>query len=92
MAETIDALTVEYVEAGMVMLKELDKVILTKGAWCTILYKIQTWNRSKKSYNPVSYTIRRYRKRGGEFRQHSKFAISNNEQAKKIVDTLIKWM
>ncbi|AKQ33639.1 hypothetical protein [Candidatus Coxiella mudrowiae] len=92
MSETIDDLTVEYVEDGIVTLRQLDKVILTKGAWCTILYKIQTWNRSKQAYNPVSYTIRRYQKRSGEFKQRYKFTISSNEQAQKIVDALTKWM
>ncbi|WP_100622974.1 hypothetical protein [Candidatus Coxiella mudrowiae] len=92
MSETIDDLTVEYVEDGIVTLRQLDKVILTKGAWCTILYKIQTWNRSKQAYNPVSYTIRRYQKRAGEFKQRYKFTISSNEQAQKIVDALTKWI
>ncbi|WP_264435451.1 hypothetical protein [Coxiella endosymbiont of Dermacentor marginatus] len=50
----------------------------------TILYKIQTWNQSKKSYNPVSYTIGRYQRRGCEFKQHSKFTISTNKQAKNL--------
>ncbi|WP_304985141.1 hypothetical protein [Coxiella-like endosymbiont] len=92
MSEIIDDLTVEYVEDGIVTLRQLDKIILTKGVWCTILYKIQTWNRSKQAYNPVSYTIRRYQKHAGEFKQRSKFTISSNEQAQKIVDALTKWM
>ncbi len=86
-------LTVEYVEDGVVTLKELDKVVLTKGAWCTlhtILFKIQTWSRSKQEYNPVSYTIRRYQKRSGEFKQRSKFTISSNNQAQKIIDNAIQ--
>ena len=92
MSERIYDLTVEYVEDGIVTLKELDKRILTKGTWCTILYKIQTWNRSKQAYNPVSYTIRRYQKRVGGFKQQSKFTISSNKQARKIVDALTKWI
>lgn len=92
MVETINDLTVECVEDGVVTLKELNKIILTKGAWCTIIYKIQTWNRSKKSYNPVSYTIRRYQRYGCEFKQRSKFTISSNKQAKNIIDALTKWM
>ncbi|MBW5802729.1 hypothetical protein FIV31_04240 [Coxiella endosymbiont of Ornithodoros amblus] len=92
MVESVDDLSVEYVEYGVVTLKELDKVVLTKGAWCTILFKIQTWSRSKQEYNPVSYTIRRYQKRNGEFKQRSKFTISSNDQAQKIIDTLSKWI
>lgn len=92
MAETIEDLTVDYTEDDIVTVKELDKVILTRGAWSTILFKIQTWNRTKEVYDPVHYTIRRYQKRGGEFKQRSKFNISSKEQAKKIVDALSQWI
>lgn len=81
MAESIDDLTVEYVEDGVKTMKEFDKVILSKGTWIIILFKIQIWNRTKQKYNPVSYAIRRYQKRVGEFRQRSKFNISRKEQA-----------
>jgi len=92
MTDTIDDLTVEYVEDGITTIKELDKIILTRGAWSTILFKIQTWNRTKEAYDPISYTIRRYQKRAGEFKQRSKFNISSKEQAQKIIDGLSKWI
>lgn len=92
MAEKVEDLTIEYVEDGVTTIKELDKVILTKGAWCTILYKFQNWNRSKQEYSPVSYSIRRYQKRNGAYQQRSKFNISSNDQATKIIDALNRWM
>ncbi|OGO92672.1 MAG: hypothetical protein A3F10_00500 [Coxiella sp. RIFCSPHIGHO2_12_FULL_42_15] len=92
MAEKIEDLTIEYVEDGVTTIKELDKVILTKGAWCTILYKFQNWNRSKQEYSPVSYSIRRYQKRNGVYQQRSKFNISSNDQAQKIIEALNHWM
>ena len=92
MTDSIDDLTVEYLEHDIATIKELDKSILSKGAWCTILFKIQTWNRAKQEYHPVSYTIRRYQKQGGEFKQRSKFNISSQEQAKKIITILSQWI
>jgi len=92
MAESIEDLTVEYTEDGIKTIKELDKVVLTKGAWCTVIYKIQSWNRAKQIYNPVSYTIRRYQKRSGEYQQRSRFNISSKDQAEKIIETLSKWV
>ena len=41
MAESIDELTVSYVEGGIETTKELDKVVLSKGAWTTVLYRYQ---------------------------------------------------
>jgi len=92
MAATIDELTINYTEDGQLVVKELDKEVLTKGAWSTILYRYQDWNRSKEEYGPEKYTIRRYQKRNGEYMQRSKFNISSREQAEKIITALQNWM
>jgi hypothetical protein len=91
-AETIDELTVEYTEDGVMTTKELDKVVLTKGAWSTILFRYQDWDRKKEEYGPEKYTIRRYQKRNGEYRQQSKFNISSKDQAKQLVEALQTWI
>ena len=44
------------------------------------------------TYGPDRYVIRRYKKSGGEYRQQSKFTISSNDQARRIVDALSRWM
>lgn len=92
MAETIDELTVEYTDEGVVTTKELDKVVLSKGAWSTILFRYQDWDRKKEEYGPEKYTIRRYQKRNGEYRQQSKFNISSKEQAKQLIEALQTWI
>lgn len=92
MAETIDELTVEYSEEGIVTTKELDKVVLSKGAWSTILFRYQDWDRKKEEYGPEKYTIRRYQKRNGEYRQQSKFNISSKDQAKQLIEALQTWV
>ncbi len=91
MAETIDELTVEYTDEGIVTTKELDKVVLSKGAWSTILFRYQDWDRKKQEYGPEKYTIRRYQKRSGEYRQQSKFNISSKDQAKQLIEALQNW-
>jgi hypothetical protein len=92
MAETVDELTVNYEEEGIQVTKELDKKVLTKGAWATIIYRYQDWDRQKSEYGPDKYTIRRYQKRYGEYKQKSKFNISSKEQAQKIIDALEGWI
>jgi hypothetical protein len=91
-AETIDELTISYTEDGVETTKELDKVVLSKGAWSTILYRYQDWDRAKEEYGKEKYTIRRYQKRNGEYQQKSKFNISSSDQAKAIIDALQKWI
>lgn len=92
MAETVDDLTVEYTDEGIVTTKELDKVILSKGAWSTILFRYQDWDRTKQEYGQEKYTIRRYQKRNGQYQQKSKFNISSKDQATKIIEALQQWI
>ena len=92
MAETVEELTVSYMDGDTETVKELDKRVLTKGAWATVIYRYQDWNRAKEEYGPDKYTIRRYQKRNGEYQQKSKFNISSKEQAKNIIAALEEWM
>ena len=91
MAETIDALTIEYVEDDTVIVKQLEKEVLTKGSWTTIMYKYQELDKRTGEYNAPKVSIRRYQKRNGIFRQQSKFNISSQKQAYMICDILKKW-
>ncbi len=92
MAETVDELTVSYTDGGIETVKELDKVVLSKGAWATLIYKYQDWNRTKEEYGPEKYTIRRYQKRDGQYQPKSKFNISSAAQASAIIDALEGWI
>lgn len=92
MASTPEELTLAYSEDGVELVKELDKVILTRGAWTTILFRYQDWDRAKNDFGPEKYSIRRYQKRGGDYLPKSKFNISSREQAKAIVEALNQWI
>lgn len=92
MAENVDEITIDYEEDGVLIVKELDKVILSKGAWSTIIFRYQQWDRKKEEYGPDRYTIRRYRKLHGQYQAQGKFNISSEDQAKKIVDALQGWI
>lgn len=92
MAATVDEITMNYEENGQQLVKELDKVILTKGAWSTILFKYQDWNRKDEEFGPTKFSIRRYQKREGSYRPKSKFNISSVDQAKKVIAGLVPWI
>lgn len=92
MAETIDELTVNYTDSGQLTVKELDKIVLTKGAWSTIIFRYQDLDRKTEEYGKDKYTIRRYQKRNGEYNQKSKFNISSKDQAEKIIEALQGWI
>ncbi|XOF33272.1 MAG: hypothetical protein ACL93V_14900 [Candidatus Electrothrix sp. YB6] len=92
MAADIDEISINYEEEGTLVVKELEKEILTRGAWTTILFRYQEFDRNKQEYGPEKYTIRRYQKRNGEYLSKSKFNISSAGQAGKIINTLNRWI
>jgi len=91
MAETVDEITIKYEKDGAPLVKELDKEILSKGAWTTIMFLYQDLDPKTKEYGPQKISIRRYKKINGEYRQQSKFNIGSAKQAKHIVDIINKW-
>lgn len=91
MAESVEDLSINWEEDGVLKVKELDKEILSKGAWATVMFRYQQWNDAKGEYGLDMYTIRRYRKINGEYRQQSKFNISSVAQAQKIIEALTRW-
>lgn len=92
MSETIDDITISYSENGVETLRELDKKILSKGAWTTILFLYQEWVPAKQHFGEMKYSIRRYQKRNNQYWLKSKFNISSPDQAKKIIETLTQWV
>ncbi len=92
MAADVEELTVNYEEDGVLVVKELDKEVLSKGAWATIIFRYQDLDKKSKEYSPDRYIIRRYQKKDGVYQTKSKFKISSPEQAAKIVSTLQKWL
>ena len=91
MSTSADEITINYEEEGVLLVKELDKVILSKGAWTTILFRYQNFSKATKEYGKDMYTIRRYQKRQGVYLPKSKFNISSAEQARKIIEALQRW-
>lgn len=92
MSATVEDLTVEFEENGQILVKEIDKVVLSKGAWATLMFRYQELKPDTGDYGPDKYCIRRYKKIGGEYKQQSKFTISSQEQAKKIIEALNNWI
>ncbi|MBW2683915.1 MAG: hypothetical protein JRC69_10225 [Deltaproteobacteria bacterium] len=92
MSSTVDDLTVNYEDEGLLVVKQTGKEVLTKGAWATIMYRYNNLNKSSGEYGKDMYTIRRYQKRQGAYIPKSKFNISSTDQAKKIISALEGWI
>jgi hypothetical protein len=92
MAETVDELTIEWIEDGQVVTHELDKVVLTKGTWATLLYKYQDMDKASGQLGKAKFRLQRYQKRQGKYQRKDKFNISSVDQARQIIEVLTRWV
>lgn len=92
MSAEIDDIHINFEEDGVLVVKELDKRVLTRGAWTTVMFKYQEWDKKNNNYGTIKFSIRRYQKRDGEYKQKSKFNISSEDQAKQVIEILQTWL
>ena len=92
MSATADDLTVDYSEGGVRLVQELDKVVLSRGAWTTVVFKYREWEARRGDYGPVRFSVRRYQKRNDRYQPRSKFTISSADQARKLIAALDRWV
>ncbi len=93
MAETIDEITIDWKdEAGQQLVRQLKKEVLTSGAWSTVMFMYQDFDKKTGDWGPKKVRVVRYKKRSGKFIPQSKFNISSARQAKQIVHHLQNWL
>ena len=93
MASTIDEISIDYFdENGQQIIKQLDKQVLSKGAWTTIMFLFVEWDRRKNAWSAPKACIDRFQKKNGEYRTQSKFKFTSAKQAKQIMNVFQGWM
>lgn len=91
MAETLDEVTYDYEEDGTLVRKELDRVVLTKGGWATMMFLFQELDRKTGKFRAPKMAIVRFKKSKGSFRKQSSFNISSEKQARQIAAVFDSW-
>src|SRR5512145_2200115 len=91
MAETLEELSYNYEDEGKLVRKEVDRAVLSKGAWATVMFLYQELDRQKEEWRDPKIAIVRSKKSGGTYRKQSSFNISSERQARQIVDVIEKW-
>ena len=90
MAETIDEITIAWEEDGIEVIEELEKVVLNRGAWTTILFRYRERDRKTGEFGPAKAGLRRYQKTKGVFRKRDAINLSP-DTARTLVETLNQW-
>jgi hypothetical protein len=91
MAETLEELTYNYEDEGTLVRKELDKVVLTKGSWATIMFLYQELDKATSKFRTPKIAIVRFKKFKGSYRKQSSFNVSSEKQARQITEIFEGW-
>ena len=91
MAETLDDLSYDYEEDGVLVRKELERHVLSKGSWATVMFLYQELDKKTETWRAPKVAIVRYKKFNGQYRKQSGFNISSEKQARQIMASLEKW-
>lgn len=91
MAETLEELTYNYEDGGVLLRKELDRVVLTKGSWATIMFLYQELDKASGKFRAPKIAIVRFKKFRGAYRKQSSFNVSSEKQARQITEVFERW-
>ena len=86
----IDDITIQYEEDGQVLVEELEKVVLTKGLWNTVMFRYRELDRKTGEMGPPKVSLRRYRKKGEHLFKEDAVNITE-KTAPTVVKTLREW-
>jgi hypothetical protein len=91
MAETLDELTYDYEDEGVLVRKQIDKVVLTKGSWSTLMFLYQELDKASGAFRSPKIAIVRFKKFKGAYRKQSSFNVSSEKQARQITEVFERW-
>jgi hypothetical protein len=91
MIADVDELSYDREEDGVLVRKQLERVILARGAWATVLFLFQELDRETGAYRAPKMAIVRFQKWRGGYRTHSSFGVANEAQARELMAVFERW-
>lgn len=92
---TVEDLTISREgDERMAPRRQLQKKVLTSGAWSTVLYSFIELKRSKKGeeWSGPKVSLVRYRKLKGAYKFQKEFALSNLDHVRELHKELGEWL
>lgn len=90
MSSDVEELTIQYEENDEVKVEELERVVIQRGVWATVLFRYRDRNNKTGEWNKPKAALRRYRKMGGSYRKQDAVNISERS-APLLVAKLSEW-
>jgi hypothetical protein len=89
--ETLDDLTYDVEDDGVLARRQLDRVILSRGAWATVMFLYEELDRETGAYRAPKIAVVRFQKWRGVYRKHASLTLADGAEAQAFVATLGAW-
>ena len=88
----VDELSYDFTDdQGVLVRKQQERVILSKGGWATVMFLYRELDKKSGNFRDPKAAIVRFKKWNGVYRKQSSFNVSSARQARQIIDVLEQW-
>jgi len=78
-------------DEGVLVRKQVERVILSKGGWATVMFLYRELDKKTGDFRDPKAAIVRFKKWNGVYRKQSSFNVSSARQARQIIEVLERW-
>jgi hypothetical protein len=90
-SDALDELSYEQEGGGVLVREQLDRVVLARGSWATVMFLFRELDRATGAWRPPKMAVVRFQKWRGGYRKHSAFNVANAAQARELAEVLARW-
>jgi hypothetical protein len=90
-SDALDELTYDREDDGVLVRKQLERVVLARGSWATVLLLFQELDRATGAYGGAKVAVLRFQKWRGGWRKHAAFTLAGEAQARELAAALDRW-
>jgi hypothetical protein len=91
MVDALEELTYDAEEDGVLVRRQLERVVLGGGAWATVMFLYEELDRATGTFRAPKISVARFKKFRGAYRRHSAFTLASIAQARALTDTFERW-
>jgi len=91
MFDLLDELTYDHEDEGVLVRKQLERVVLTGRAWATVLFFYEELDPATRTFRAPKIAVVRFKKWRGGYRKQSSFTVATQAQARRLADVFGAW-
>jgi hypothetical protein len=90
-SDALDELSYEQEADGVIVREQLDRVVLARGSWATVMFLYRDLDREAGAWGAPKMAVVRFQKWRGGYRKHSAFNVVSAAQARELGEVLARW-